>query len=368
MRHRVWITVGLAVAVVIAAALLVLRSLGMFEPRSAPPARVASQTPRVPPEGVVPEPRKLAVRDLGQPECINCAQDRGRAARPSLWFRTDLDALAPLGNGSANAAIYFRDFAAMDGERNGELQKVKKLSGVDLFGIKTETYAFDERLLLEAEPWVDQATLHFYPDVWPVRGGDTQAPQLLHFIRLARTWVARGLAAHDHDAAAADFRRAIRLGRLLQQDDVLLISHLIAMACVRQGVQGLYELARREDDVGQMLLTGRVLGEYDAIRGAATALNATLYPDAFNDGLLWNRVKPGSFDQYVHVAQSHPDRCMRLEAMIPLVWAASAPLGSQASAARRSLEALAGDKDPLVRDQAKWLLGHPLRWRDLYSS
>ena len=78
-----------------------------------------------------------------------------------LRFQVDLDLLAPLGDGPANAAIWFRDFAKQDGCRNewgSNNRAIRPVGGVD-----ESVFLPDDPILLEAEPWVDQATMRFYP-------------------------------------------------------------------------------------------------------------------------------------------------------------------------------------------------------------
>ena len=50
--------------------------------------------------------------------------------------------------------------------------------------------AGDDPLLLEAEPWCDQGTMHFYPDIFPLEGYSTRIPNLLVALTFARSWIA----------------------------------------------------------------------------------------------------------------------------------------------------------------------------------
>ena len=59
----------------------------------------------------------------------------------------------------------------------------------------------------------------------------------------------------------ADFRRAIRLGRLLRQEDVTIIADLVGLACIRYGADGVYRVARSGGDLETALLASVVLGE-----------------------------------------------------------------------------------------------------------
>ena len=162
-----------------------------------------------------------------------------------MRFRTDLDLLAPLGTGTANAAAWFKDFAKPDGSRraDAEAAMARRVQGPGELG---EVLPGTDPLLLEAEPWCDQATMRFYPDFFPIKGYATQIPNLMLQLTFAKSWVARGMAASDPAKAMEDFRRAIRLGRLLRQEDATVIQDLVGLACIRDAALGVYELAVKE--------------------------------------------------------------------------------------------------------------------------
>jgi hypothetical protein len=61
---------------------------------------------------------------------------------------------------------------------------------------------------------------------------------LLLAITLAKSWAARAETATEPALAKEDCRRAVRLGRLILQDDVTLIANRIGLACVRYGATG----------------------------------------------------------------------------------------------------------------------------------
>ena len=73
--------------------------------------------------------------------------------------------------------------------------------------------------------------MRYYPDYLELDGYQTVVPNLLFQLNLAKSWVARGMAAEDLDAALEDYRRAMRLGRLLRQEDVTVIADLVGQAC-----------------------------------------------------------------------------------------------------------------------------------------
>ena len=58
-----------------------------------------------------------------------------------------------------------------------------------------------------------------------------------------------------------DFRRAIRLGRLLRQEDVVVISDLVGLASIHVGARGVYRRALADGDLELALLASAALGE-----------------------------------------------------------------------------------------------------------
>ncbi len=67
--------------------------------------------------------------------------------------------------------------------------------------------------------------------------------------------------AEDPEEGLEDCRRAIRLGRLLRQDDVVIINDLVGLACIHIGTRGVYRIAQREGDTELALLASIILGE-----------------------------------------------------------------------------------------------------------
>ncbi len=238
------------------AALFVVRVVSGAHPDS--PHREVLATGSARPEAPraeVPPPRAVVVETLSVP-CWSCEEARAWPIR----FRTDLDLLAPLGNGSANAAIWFKDFAKPAGKRLAEVTAAldRRIEGPPGFG---KVLPPDDPLLREAEPWCDQATMRFYPELFELKAWETQVPNLLFALDLARSWVARGETEKDLEKALSDFRRAIRLGRLLRQEDVVVISDLVGLACIRIGAEGIYRRAAKRGDVRLMLVSALVAGE-----------------------------------------------------------------------------------------------------------
>ena len=134
----------------------------------------------------------------------------------------------------------------------------RRIEGPEWIG---EVLPPDDPLLLEAEPWCDQATMTFYPEIFELDGYATRITNLLLPLNFVRSWVARGVAAETTEAAMTDFRRAIRLGRLLRQEDVVVISDLVGLACIHLATRGVYERALADGDLELALLASVVLGE-----------------------------------------------------------------------------------------------------------
>jgi hypothetical protein len=104
---------------VVAAAGVVLVLAGLLGVRIVDWARASTPAAKVPapPPGNVPAPAAVAIETLQVP-CWNCSGSKEWPVR----FRTDLDLLAPLGTGPANAAVWFKDFAKRDGSRRAEAE------------------------------------------------------------------------------------------------------------------------------------------------------------------------------------------------------------------------------------------------------
>ncbi len=78
-------------------------------PGAPPPDRTGDEA------ATVPAPKALSLATLAAP-CWGCPE----ATKWPIAFRTDLDLLAPLGNGPANAGLFFKDFAKPNGSRFAE--------------------------------------------------------------------------------------------------------------------------------------------------------------------------------------------------------------------------------------------------------
>jgi hypothetical protein len=339
--------------VLIAAAIIVLLA-GTLGARLV--SRGGSSYSKRAPKGAVPAPTQFAVGALEVP-CWSCPS----AEEWPLRFRTDLDLLAPLGTGSGNAAEWFGPFAKVGGSRSQEgLDAAKRgIDGPEWVGTVLPP---DDPLLLEAEPWIDQATMRFYPEIYELDGYRTRITNLLLALKLSRSWIARGLAADDTEVAMEDFRRAIRLGRLLRQEDTVVISDLVGLACIHLGARGVYERAQADGDLELALLASVVLGEVPAQRlGTKQRLTSTDLMQAIrvtDDGEIDFELQESLLDTVIDTARSAPDRRFRLEAILGLNTARSLGTSGQKLRAEKVLLELTSDDNPIVADAAQWSLDH----------
>jgi hypothetical protein len=311
-------------------------------PTAAAPAVTGTTVPapKPIPDGVIPIP------------CWSCAE----AKSWPIQFRTDLDMLAPLGRGSRNAAEWFKDFAKPDGSRLQEAEAALARAGEHpRLG---KALSADEPLLKEAEPWADQATMRFYPGIYQLEGFETRLPNLLLALNLAKGWAARGWATSDPDASLADFRRAVRLGRLVRQDNVTLIADLVGLACIRVGVEGIYETAAKQGDARLALLASVALSEVAPQRllAASTVTETDLAPFVKKDaaGREIIEVPDARMDAFVARARTAPDTWARGEATINLGMLRVYGSAAQRDKARQVLDELAKSDNRAVAELAGW--------------
>ena len=351
--------------------LLIVRAIVLWDgsspPVPSPRVAVASTAPDHAPSATVPAPRRVGLAEMPAP----FPWTRATPLPQPLRFQVDLDLLAPLGDGPANAAIWFRDFAKVDGTRNewgSEKRVIRPVMGVD-----QSVFLPDDPVLLEAEPWVEQATMRFYPDIWPVAGPETNIPNLLFAITLAKSWAARAETATDAARTKEDYRRAVRLGRLILQDDVTLIANLVGLECIRIGARGLYVQAQREGDAETMLAASLALHDADAIRQVAAERTTRV---SIRCGPRWHWSRPLSptiratdeqFEAALAMARKDPSRALRLEGQWALMGYVVAGTRAQGRQAREALVSLSKDPDPLVASSARATLEAADRtsWREL---
>ena len=351
--------IGAVVVVLALAGLLAFRLVGGFAPaedRPLPGAAAAGAAlpvaVPVPPAASVPAPRPIDLKALAVPPWGS-----SQAADWPVRFRTDLDLLAPLGTGTANAAEWFVAFTKRGGPRASEGAAAMKRAVVGP-GDLGKVLPPGDPLLREAEPWCDQATMRFYPDLLPVQGWATPITNLLLTVTFARSWVARGMAATDPDKAMDDFRRAMRLGRLVRQEDAVVLADLIGMACIRIAAQGMYDLALKRGDTNLALASAIVLGEYPAQRlmTARTITRTSLGPYVRKSvlGRVKLEVPDATLEKIVEVATSGPDRRFRGEAILQLNAVRFLGTRTQRDKALSVLNDLAAGKDPVIAASAVW--------------
>ena len=315
-----------------------------------------SQSPGPPQVAHVSDPMPLDPLSIPVPNWYDRKRQEGPVA-----FIIDLDAIAPLGDGTSNAALWFRQFAKHDGARLADYEAAmgRRIEGEQFKG---KVLPGDDPLLLEAEPWADQAIMRHYPDVWELDGYQTPITNLLAILTFARAWVERGNATDDADLAREDYRRAIRLGRLLRQEDTIVINDLVGLACIRYGLEGLYELEREQGNTAAAMLAGFALGEVAPQR----LLTSSLITEGDKIRLVrsWylvgNAVEVGDDElaRVVDTATGHPNRRFRGEAMLNLHMVFAFGSGEPKRIAGETLERLAQDQDRLTAELARWCLEH----------
>jgi hypothetical protein len=343
---------------VVLASAVVVALAGLLVTRVLAPAGSAGAAERAP-AATVPEPRAVEITSLELP-CWACPS---QVKEWPVRFRTDLDLVAPLGDGAGNAAEYFVDFTKETGPRAAEAEAAMaaQIDGPDWIGNVLPT---DHPLLAEAAPWCDQSTMRFYPDLLALDGYATRIPNLLLMLKLARSWAARGAAATSTTEAEADFRRAVRLGRLLRQEDVTIIADLVGIACIRAGVEGIYRRAIADGNLERALVAAVVFGELAPQRlltsERITAGNLSGFGRVAADGRLGIEMPDARIDRLAELIRDRRDRRFGGEALIGLYMVRH--LGSEAQQARVTvlLRELTGDPDPIVAAGARWALEAPL--------
>lgn len=350
-RSRTLVLAAVAV-VVLLASILGGRFLSREKklPPDPPVARLALCVASAP-DAHVPAPKSIA--SLKVPNWGSQASDTW-----PIRFQTDLDLLAPLGDGAGNAALWLKDFTPKVGRRESDFTKPAE-NRVDASGDLGKIFSADALLLKEAEPWADQATMQFYPGIFPMEGFTTRIPNLLMSLRLAKSWVARAQANPDSPAAIEDCRRAIRWGRLLRQDDAILIQDLIGLACIRIGAEGLYDLAARRGDQPLMLATAIVLGESAPQRLKSAQLVTRLSVQGADS--MWDMavhsgvtVSDEKLKEIIRLAKGSKDRRFRAEAITQLALVNAYGTSAQRADAKKALAEQAVSPDPIVSALARW--------------
>jgi hypothetical protein len=301
----------------------------------------------------VPAPRPFLVTDLEIPHWSH-----QKAREWPVQFRTDLDMLAPLGTGGRNAGEWYVDFRKPDGPRLEEAEAM--MARKEDRGDGVNVLPADDPLLLEAEPWCDQATMSFYPDLLKPAGWYTQIPNLLVPLTLARSWVARGIESPDPEQGLEDCRRAIRLGRLLRQEDTVIISDLVGLACIRMGAQGIYEIALKQGDTDLALLASIVIGEVAPQRLMTSERTTRTWDESFlredESGNFVLEIPDERVETILEMARTQPDRRFRAEATLALNLVRFMGTESQKERVVSALNEMRGLDDPVLSESARWSL------------
>jgi len=303
-----------------------------------------------------PAPKPLDLEKLTIP-CWSCPE----ADASPLRFRTDLDLLAPLRSGGRNVAEWYSAFTQLDGARAAEAEAImnRRIDHPTLGKVLPP----DDPFLDEAQPWMDQALMRFYPDVYALEGFQTKVPNLMLALTLARSWVARGQQAEQFEVAMADFQRVVRLGRLLRQEDVTVINDLVGLAAIRLGVEAIYDRARKDGRLDLALTAAVVAGEAPAqkLLSGARMTSAEVVPYLHRAaGHTSLSIPDDRFADIRKIALENPDRRFRVITCASLSLVASFGTGDQQSKAVEVLKALANSADPVIAGNARWHLANPL--------
>lgn len=358
-RSRLYVLVALALVVGLGAALGV--RLLLAEEHDTPQHRALNlvRHTEAAPAARVPAPAALPAGPLEVPYWGSPA---GMADWP-VTFRTNLDLLAPLGDGHANAALWLKDFTKADGPRftEAEVAMKRRVDGASDLG---KVLPPDDPLLREAEPWADQATMRFYPDILPIRGFETPIPNLLVSLTVAKSWVSRALEDPMAPGSLDDCRRAIRWGRLLRQEGATVIQDLIGLACIRSGAQGIYEIASRRGDAPTALVAAIVLGEHAPQRLRTQQLVSKL--SVLDAGGL--RITDRKVEELAEAIRTLPDLRFRSEAIAQMAIVRSVGTRQQRERAEEALRGAAETKSPVQAALVRWAQESDFSRRDLLKT
>jgi hypothetical protein len=255
----------------------------------------------------------------------------------SLAFHTDLDQLAPLGDGHDNVATWFDDFSAHGGARLTEWTAARaRIKPVTVPGFTMSVLAPDDPLVREAEPWMNHAKCRFYSDEIAVQEQARKKPNLYMALTLGLSWIARGSRNRNLD----DLQRAMRLGRLLRQDDVTIDQDETALDLINTAAMAMNGLAVSNGDSKRSGQIGPVLTESSTIRletaDRLMLLNADQVP------------------RLLGFAKTAADRRFRLAAMRRLDSISAGANTDPEPEAFDALVQLEQDPDPLVAATARW--------------
>ena len=350
-----------AVTVLVAlAGLLVARVIGggYSAAHAAAPSRGATNAVAA---AAIPATKPILPNQLAIP-CWSCQFAEGWPLR----FRTNLDLIAPLGTGERNAAEWFAAFTKPDGARAEEGDAIlnRRVDHPTVGKILPSNDPF----LAEAQPWLDQAAMRFYPDIHAVEGFQTKVPNLMLALTLARSLLARGQGADRFEDAMSDLQRVVRLGRLLRQDDVLVVNDLVGLAVIRIGAEAIYDRARKDGRLDLALAAAVIAGEVPPQRLLSGARMTSIEVAPYlRRGIAGSSIAlpDKRFEGLRKIALDGPDRRFRLETCVSLSLITSFGSGDQREQARQALELLADSTDAVVATNARWHIANPVNEKHL---
>ena len=201
-------------------------------------------------------------------------------------------------------------------------------------GFTTSVLPPDDPLVREAEPWMNHAKCRFYSDEIAMQEQARKRPNLFMALTLGRSWVARGARNGNLD----DLQRAMRLGRLLRQDDVTLDQDETALDLIDTAASAMNGLAVSNRDSKRSAQIGPVIIEC-----------ATLRLETFDRQMLLNA---GQIPRLSSFAKTAADRRFRLAAMRRLD---SISAGANTDPQRQAFDALGHRSSQLDN---VWTLSH----------
>jgi len=327
------------------------------------PARQAQQKNLEPVKAYVPDPKPFNIEDLEVPDWYQLSY-----RNPPIRFQTDLDLLAPMGTGSQNAARFFRLFSKPDGSRLTEFNRINasKVNHSDWGDILPA----NEPLIEEAKLWADQSVMRFYPDYYTLNGSFTAIPNLLLPFLLARTWTAMGVDSPNKSVGLGLCRRAIRLGRLLRQEDVCTIADAIGVLCIQTGTKGIYKIALSEGNTKLAFLASIVLGEVAPQNilmrrkfDKSTYLGVPKENDNQEKKLL---ISERDLEDLITIAKEDPCRRFRMQAIFQMNFIRHLCDSKECiQKVVTALSKLLKSNDPMISQSAQWSLEYTISKSDL---
>lgn len=262
-----------------------------------------------------------------------------------------LDALAPLGTGGANAAAWWSEFVP-GRSRASELAAARDREVESLVaGEMLRRLPWSDPLVQEALTTADQARLSFVQE-----GLTLQRLPVSLLYSIADSWLVHGLEEPDPARANDSFRRVVRLGRLLLQDDGDPIQPLMGMSFVEHGLEGLYERARREGDRRTQFLATLALLDRERVYGWETSrLQQIALPGHVNlaDPAARLAVSDETMGRLEGAFEHSTVRRWRLQSITAAQVAVVRGDAEAAARATSLLRRAAEDTDPLVAEAAR---------------